>query len=722
MMNPSGVSGGSPPWCRSAQSAATAIRYSKRFPHSRHLRLEADCCWELDRIDAIEATQGATAADSSWDTVEHWLASQSDAEAQGLSWQRRGHLLAKRGDLDGTRDAYRRAMVAWSQLRDYSEQVGDCVLSLQAAESLLGVWDVDATARSLAFSLESSHRTPAGDARRLQERAASNRIARRFIDAHREYWLAYAAYKRCGSLRGVLHVSRQLAELYVATGHSADAVPLLVIGGDEKEALRVGKQLPVAQLNDTIGAIIGQPRARWEQIVAYQLLQVLGTGADTDSVAAVAEQLLEDASPDPPTLINAQLPDQAKAALAAVSLQIPEHLRGTAFDQIRKDLRQPLLIDAGRQAGLALIRATQLEVLDAREELLDSLLATDGIPRVEPYQLADLLAERPEVRERIVQAAVAGSMVATQTLLWAHASGEPSNDVQELATEFTRRASAIETITTQVINGQKQISRVIGVNFAPGGLAARFAADDATRAFVERVKSVIIDNEETEATRASAANGLFNCSSRLAATDREELWLLLGPICRGEYESLTFGSPAPDPLSAVQFTSNEPGTLRAAALELQARVWELGVSGGIDELRMAVLSALRDPNAEVRTAAVESAGRVSGLVESEELARMLPDSEAHVRRAVILALGHREPDRLRPLLSTAPTTRSTSCDGPLLPLRRRSRSAPCFRISRLTIRTATCADLRSWQLIGWPADSPLDLQGSAVSAASLRRV
>ena len=153
-----------------------------------------------------------------------------------------------------------------------------------------------------------------------------------------------------------------------------------------------------------------------EQIVAYQLLQVLGTGADTDSVAAVAEQLLR-REPDPPTLINAQLPDEAKAALAAVSLQIPEHLRGTAFDQIPKDLRQPLLIDAGRQAGLALIRATQLEVLDAREELLDSLLATDGIPRVEPYQLADLFAERPEVRERIVQAAVAGSMVATQTLL-----------------------------------------------------------------------------------------------------------------------------------------------------------------------------------------------------------------------------------------------------------------------------------------------------------------
>ena len=209
MMNPSGVSGGSPPWCRSAQSAATAIRYSKRFPHPRHLRLEAGSIGTRPhrRDRGYPRRHGC---DSSWDTVEHWLASQSDAELQGLSWQRRGHLLAKRGDLDGTRDAYRRAMVAWSQPRDYSEQVGDCVLSLQAAESLLGVWDVDATARSPAFSLESSHRTPAGDAPRLQERAASNRIARRFIDAHREYWLAYAAYKRCGKVGGVLHVSRNL--------------------------------------------------------------------------------------------------------------------------------------------------------------------------------------------------------------------------------------------------------------------------------------------------------------------------------------------------------------------------------------------------------------------------------------------------------------------------------------------------------------------------------
>ena len=100
---------------------------------------------------------------------------------------------------------------------------------------------------------------------------------------------------------------------------------------------------------------------------------------------------------------------------------------------------------------------------------------------------------------------------------------------------------------------------------------------------------------------------------------------------------------------------------------------------------------------------------------------MLPDSEAHVRRAVILALGHRDPDRLKPLLSDSANDSEHVV-----------RWAVITAAEALKERTVLClaahdpdsyvADLRSWQLIGWPAESPLDLQGSAVSAASLRRV
>jgi hypothetical protein len=522
--------------------------------------------WELDRIDALEATDDSAAADLAWDAVEHWAATSPTSKAQGLGWQRRGYLLARRGDTEGARKAYRRAMVAWARVEGHNEQVGDCLLSLQAAESKLGVWDLDLTARSLAFSLETSYPTPAGDARGLQDRAASHRIAGNFRDAHREYWLAFAAYKRCGSLQGVLHVSRQIAELYVATSHAADALASLITAGDEKEAVNVAKQLSAVDINEAVGSLVGRAGPTWERVVVYQLLQVLGTGADTDTVAVVAEHLLEDARPDPLTLANTQLPLRAKAALAAVSLQIPEEHRDAAFDQIRKDLRHSLLIDAGREAGLALVRATQLEVLDAREELVDSLLADGPIPRVEPYHVADLLTQQPGLRKRIVQAAVAGSMTATQTLLWADASTEPSDEVKTLATEFTRRAAAIQTYRTQTINGQTQVTRIMGANFAPGGLAARFAEEDAAAAFVDRVTSVAVNDEETESNRASAVTGLFNCSSRLTAAERKELWALLTPICRGEYKSITFGSPNPDALSNVQFTSNEPGSLHAAAL------------------------------------------------------------------------------------------------------------------------------------------------------------
>jgi tetratricopeptide (TPR) repeat protein len=599
---------------------------------------------ELDRLDAVEEADGPQATDEKWPALEAWAATQTDPAVQGLCWQRRGYLLARRGDLAGTREAYRRAMAAWSRVERHGEQVADCLFSLQAAESHLGVWNIDIEVRPLAAAMRSPDRTAAGSARRLQERAASNRIAENYRQARREYVLAFASYRRAGSLQGVLHVASQLAELYTATSHRPEAIELFVTAGNGKQAAKVAESLPASQVSEVLGPRIPP----WERIAVYHVLKVLSTEADTDLVTNIADQLLSDASVDPPSLREAELAQTAKVALAAVSLQLPDGKRDAGFNQLRHDLHSKLLISASQAAAEALFRATQIGELDARDDLTDCFLAEDPIPRVEPDQLAALISDRVDLRERIIQAANEGSVGATLVLLWGGVLGEPWTDMESLATKFTRGATALKTLTVEAVDAKVQTTQLQGANFAPGGLAARFANLSVKNAFVDRVLTVISNDAETELNRASAAAGLFNCADALTPEDRGRAWKMLTPISRGHYQSIVLGSAQPDLLSQVQLTTNAAGSLRAPAIELLGRLWTVGVDEAIDDLRTIVLDALRESNEDIRAAGVEVMGRVAELMDAPELRRMLSRETPKVRREIAVALGRNAPEEIEP--------------------------------------------------------------------------
>lgn len=602
---------------------------------------------ELDRIDALEELEGPSPADAAWQSVEAWSATQPDPRYQGLCWQRQGYLLARRGDVEATRLAYRRAMAAWSRVEQHEEQVADCLFSLQAAESLLGIWNIEGALRPLAASMESAAPTPAGHARRLQERAATSRIAGRFRDAHREYWLALAAYRRTGSLQGTLHVCAQLGELYVATNHADSAVEMYVLAGNEKNAVAAVKAIPASSANDAISS--GGPR--WQRAAMYRVLSELGTQADPGIVSQIADQLLKDAAVDPPNLMQAAPAAHAKQALASVALQMPEERRDAAYEQIKHDLTSPLLHDAAQTAALSLLRATQLGVLDARENLIDCFVEGSPIQRVDPQWLPDLIRERPDLRQKVIKLAEEGRWDAVEVLLWVDVTGEEWTDLTERASELARIHTAVETLVKRNVDDRIEVTQSTGARFELGGLAAR-RADEATRsAFIDRMLAVVSEDEELEENRRSAAGGLFNVAGEMSGSQREQTWRAMLPLARGDYRAHGIGSEQVDLLSMIQIASNFGGTLQAAAVELLGRLWDLGLDAPLEELEGPIREALRHRNPRVRAAAVDVLGRVELLMDSAELLRMLPHEETQVRVAIVRAVGHRDPKAVVPLLS-----------------------------------------------------------------------
>jgi HEAT repeat protein len=128
-------------------------------------------------------------------------------------------------------------------------------------------------------------------------------------------------------------------------------------------------------------------------------------------------------------------------------------------------------------------------------------------------------------------------------------------------------------------------------------------------------------------------------------------------------------------------------------------LWELGVPFAVEEFRAAALTALRDPNADVRAASVAAAGRVPGLVDGSELVRMLTDRDPGVRRAAIIALGQQEPDRLRSHLPELANAPEQVVRWAVITVAEALGGVGLWRISSRTIRTATCVAWQSWHSI-----------------------
>jgi hypothetical protein len=592
----------------------------------------------LNAIDALDRRGDLHAAESKWEQVSAWAATtHASATARARCWARRGYLLARRGDLGGSTEAYRHAMDAWATVPSAEGQIADAFFSLQSAQLMMDAWDAaDWQLRPIAAEIRAQPGTPVQRAEQLQHNATASRIAGRLPDAHRDYWLALMEYTDMGSLQGVLEVAPQLAELYAISGRPVAAVSLYCIGGRAKEASKLAETMS----GNEAAAALTVGGAPWQRTATYDVLSVINTAVPVDVVAAFADQILADCGNDLASLASA-----AKRALANVLLQFPVGRRDEAIEQVSADLDNERLLEVARAAGGALMRATQLGLIDKSEALVDSYLAGRPLNDIGADWIADLIRDRAAVRGRILEAARGGEARALEVLVFA--DFDVATDAS-LRAAMTERAGGWADLRTREVveneNGTREVRTSVGADLARAGLVARHADAPVSQAVARRMTEIAFDEEDSESNRAAALDALFNMAAILSPEQRVTLATSLRTLAAGEYQRPDWEADQTDPLSRFQFSHNVQDLLRASAIRLLARFEDLGEH--VDGFEEIVSAAWASGSPRATVAAVDALARVPGLPAPVGLPAMLEHDDPQVRRETLRALYSRDSARL----------------------------------------------------------------------------
>lgn len=538
----------------------------------------------LDRIDALEQVGERAEADRLWDAVSVWADTLADNASRGRSWARCGYRLAVRGDLAGSKAAYQRSIAAWADAADSEEQVADSFFSLQAAELLHGEWlNVDHEARLIAASLRQRGATAAGQALRLDTNASAERIAGNLPNAHRGYWFALAEYRSMGSLQGVRDVASRLAELYESTGHRGDAVRLYVEAGKGKEAAALANQTDAS----AVASVLSLGGAQWQRSATYSVLAALGPAAPVDVVAAFTDQLLNDAALDPPDLFHGAPAESAKKALAGVAFQIHDTKRDRAFAQLSRDVTNERMLDVAKACADVLARATYAGLVDCSELLVELFLGGRVMRDIGPEWIAEIIRENDAAREQVVNAARAGNIDALEALVFSGHDVAQDGLLVNIANKEARSWAEVQTHEVPSDGDTGHSTHHIGIRLELGGLIARFAETGLREVIVDRMLAIAGDDLDSELSRASAINALFNLSPSL---DDDQLQAIAESVCHlahGEYERLDIDRDHTEPLSRFQMRHNAQDQLHAASIRLLGRLRCLsenivGVAGAIE--------------------------------------------------------------------------------------------------------------------------------------------
>ena len=322
----------------------------------------------LDRLDALEATTASAEADQGWLPLLRWADRDGEASDVGIAWQRRAMVLARREDLAGAEDAYRRAIGAWTSIPGFEEQAADAFLSMQAAYLVNGKPDVpDADLRALACGLRGGMVAPAARADRLVAQGMSERLRGKLPDAMCAYWMAFAIQRRTGSLAGVLESAAALAELYEHAEQWSEAMLLHVVAGLGVKAAAAARAAMI-QADSTHTLNLNVPR--WERAAAYHVIAQHGRKLPDAYIATNADRILREARGTPDGFFAPQPATTARTALASIALAVPTALREQVYKQLRSQLHGNF-INVIRASAEALILATNAGVTDAVPDLLE---------------------------------------------------------------------------------------------------------------------------------------------------------------------------------------------------------------------------------------------------------------------------------------------------------------------------------------------------------------
>ena len=602
---------------------------------------------ELDRLDALETVHGRDAADAAWEALRDWVETNASAADRARAWQRRGCTLAKRGEVEATRRAFRNVLRVWELDGTSSTRAADAMFSLWQAESLLGDQSLDMVARGIAVNMRAAGAPSRADA--FLHAADSLHLSKDLFRAHTDYWKSLALYHDAGDLHGVHIVSNRLADLYEESGRPEQALEMALSSGSGARAAAASAQIEPIDVSRALTSAV----APWQREAAYHVLVELGSRATEQIVSAFAELLLEDSALGPQALPSDRLPATALEALAMVALQVPDRTRGAAFERLAAGVHNRHLIAAGRACAQGLIRAGDLGMTDAADELLEVFLAGQVADYVIPSDAARLIGDDEGRRRRVVSAAVDGNRQAARALIY----------VKPTAAEIATWESVTDPLAREYVEQQVRIKIDLGdetqwsinmsARFEEGGLAAVYASPDTRRELLSHLLQIAGDDGLPESVRASAMRAVHPMLRVVDDEGRSEAADAALRLARGDYQHSPIESPEVDPLSNVQFCADTAGLLHAAALVALGIIEQVQLRGLVDELPGLIAQGLTSERPWVRSAALEVLGRARDVSEGIDLDVFVADGSPLVRIQALKAIKVREPARLDALLGSA---------------------------------------------------------------------
>jgi len=529
---------------------------------SRHPQLASGYRLSLE-LDYIDLVDDATIADQTWTELANWISDpRLGIEVAGISWQRRGVALARRGDADAAHVAFLQAVQQWAREPGYDDQVAEAYFAGLSTQLALGsLTAATDDGQSLARMLRGTKETAAWRTERLLRRGLRALVSEKFPDAFRPLSVAMATARRAGNLNDYFEATEALGDCLVATGkYTGLALQAYVLAGLPDKAKSVTAGATVDEVL-TVLSLDGPP---WERRAVWAA--IAGCKSNMSDIAgamiadrAPAEEERESARPFPTNAAYYALESLGWAICA-----VPEAQRHRCLELLRDRLQ--LGLGDPKQLAHPLMMVTASKLADETSILVDAFLDDHLCLAVHPSQLSGMLANDSEHRDRLVVAARNGHAAALQALAFADGLGDDAQ-LLDRARGRVEAATSAPLRTIEVENGIQTVSFGIGGSLAPEGVMARACAPDLRNAFATKLLDTITAEDLPLMTRVSAVDALHNLAPALPDHHVEAATATLGRLAVSEDRPADIDQlDADEPLARFKINMAPPHALRAAAI------------------------------------------------------------------------------------------------------------------------------------------------------------
>jgi hypothetical protein len=612
--------------------------------------------------------------DGGWSDLLTWVGLEADPRVAGIVWQRRGHHLAMRDEVDSAIAAYRNAMRAWSRAPEGEEQVAEgyyCILNIctRAARK-----PPDPELMPLASELRGDSDFPGARAERLEQVGMSQRLAGRLRESVFSYSRSLLIHRVAGDFYGVVRLRELLAGLNEEAGETLAALSDYLAAGQAKEAT------PLARGVDRAGLLarLRLDGPAWARAAEYRVIASVGEELPADFVARVVPRMLADSALPFEGFMGPSVSISARLGLAAVSAKIEaEKDRDAALRLLREDLELSFAENT-EAAAKALAIGSELGLWDEVSELVEATLSDRSHTGLGSTWLARQAVERDEIAVRLKRAALDGNRSALVALAEGELdAGEPlissAPELVELCEEIINSRDLASVHRTPAAPGRRPEVRVdMGVDLSFLGVIANFCRRQARSSLVSGLLDLVLDPGEPENHRSSAVAALLELTPSLEEDEGRRVIDVLRPLAAGDYPASPFDQDEAHPFSAIRVSMHIDASLRAAALQSIARLLARFAPLGGGWFPPLLLAALVDDVARVQRAGLLAAAEHPGLVPSVLISRALRSERPFVRANALrawVATGEELPDDALALTrDEAPVVRMTLAGlGPDLP-------------------------------------------------------